>query len=58
MKKTRAVSTAGQDARDFLTLKRRKEGMKVKRNKLLEVGPLRTVLCFRSIIVILLLVLL
>ena len=54
MKKTRAVSTAGQDTRDFLTLKRRKEGMKVKRNKLLELGPLRTVLGFRSIIVILL----
>ena len=28
--------------------------MKVKRNKLLKLSPLRTVLCFRSIIVILL----
>ena len=56
MKKTRAVSTTEQDARDFLTLKRRKEGRKVERNKLSELGPLRTVLCFRSIIVILLLV--
>ena len=31
-KRIKAVSTSGQDARDFLTLKRRKEGMK--RNKL------------------------
>ena len=50
MKRSKVVSTSGPDARDFLTLKRRKEG--VKRNKLCnltlkpKLGPLRTVLCF------------
>ena len=41
MKRTRAVSTTEQDARDFLTLKRRKEGMKVKRNKLFKTRSLK-----------------
>ena len=45
------MSTPGPDARDFLTLKRRREGV-MKRNKLgnltfkPKLGPLRTVLCF------------
>ena len=45
------MSTPGPDARDFLTLKRRREGV-MKRNKLCnltfkpKLSPLRTVLCF------------
>ena len=60
MKRSKAMSTSGPDTRDFLTLKRRKEGEVMKRNKLCnltfkpKLGPLRTVLGFRSIIVILL----
>ena len=56
MKRTRAMSTTERDKRDFSNLKRRRE--KVKRNKKSDLkpklGPLRTVLYFRSIIVILL----
>ena len=59
MKRSKAVSTPGPDERDFLTLKRRGEGV-MKRNKLCnltfkpKLSPLRTVLFPRSIIVILL----
>ena len=52
MKRTRAVSTTEQDARDFSTLKRRKEGMKG--NKLFKTRSLKDSAMFRSIIVILL----